>query len=339
MSSPVNAVNAVNTVNTGSTDPNLLTIGMAQIAAVWLDREATTRKVIDYIGQAATQHCGFVVFGEALLPGYPFTIEWTDGARFNSDVQKDVHAHYLEQAVQIEAGHLDSICATAAKYGIAVMLGIIERPKDRGGYSIYASRVHIGADGVIASVHRKLMPTYEERLTWAPGDGHGLQVHPLGAFTVGGLNCYENWMPLSRAALYAQGEDLHVALWPGNVRNTVDITRFIALESRSFVVSVSALMRETDIPRSTPHFDLMSSRCPEVMANGGSCIAAPNGEWVVSPVADVEGLTVATIDQREVRRERQNFDLAGHYSRPDVTRLVVDRERRSIATFTDPAST
>jgi nitrilase len=328
----------VNTPKATHSDTQLLTIGMAQIAAVWLDREATTRKVIDYIAKAASQQCGFVVFGEALLPGYPFTIEWTDGARFNSAIQKDVHAHYLEQAVQIEAGHLDSICAAAAQHNIAVMLGIIERPKDRGGYSVYASRVHIGADGVIASVHRKLMPTYEERLTWSPGDGHGLQVHPLGAFTVGGLNCYENWMPLSRAALYAQGEDLHVALWPGNVRNTVDITRFIALESRSFVVSVSALMRKTDIPPNTPHVDLMIERCPDVMANGGSCIAGPNGEWVVSPVADVEGLTVATIDQREVRRERQNFDLAGHYSRPDVTSLVVNRERRGIATFSDGSS-
>ncbi len=313
----------------------LLTVGMAQIAGVWLDREATTTKIISYIDQAAAQRCGFVVFGEAILPGYPFTIEWTDGARFNSDFQKDVHAHYLEQAVQIEAGHLDTICAAAARNNIAVMLGIIERPTDRGGYSIYCSRVHIGADGVIASVHRKLMPTYEERLTWAPGDGHGLQVHAVGPFTVGGLNCYENWMPLTRAALYAQGEDLHVAIWPGNVRNTVDITRFIALESRSYVTSVSALMRKTDFPASTPHLNEILERCPDVMATGGSCIAAPNGAWVVEPVADKEGLIVATIDQLEVRRERQNFDLAGHYSRPDVTRLTVDRRRQSFATFNE----
>lgn len=305
------------------------------MAAVWLDREATTAKVIDYIGRAAAKGCEFVAFGEALLPGYPFTIEWTDGARFNSDVQKDVHAHYVEQAVQIEAGHLDSICAAAAKHNIAVMLGIIERPRDRGGYSIYCSRIHIGADGTIGSVHRKLMPTYEERLTWAPGDGHGLQVHRVGEFTVGGLNCYENWMPLSRAALYAQGEDLHVAIWPGNVRNTVDITRFIALESRSFVMSVSGVMRKTDIPADTPHIEMMLERCPEIMANGGSCIAGPNGQWVIEPVADLEDIFVATIDQREVRRERQNFDLAGHYSRPDVTRLVVDRRRQGLVSFED----
>ncbi len=314
-------------------DSSVLVVGMAQIAAVWLDRAATTAKVIDYIGRAAAAGCEFVAFGEAVLPGYPFTIEWTDGARFNSDVQKDIHAHYVDQSVSIERGHLESICAAAAHHKIAVMLGIIERPADRGGYSIYCSRVHIGADGVIGSVHRKLVPTYEERLTWSPGDGHGLQVHRVGAFTVGGLNCYENWMPLSRSALYAQGEDFHVAIWPGNVRNTVDITRFIALESRSFVMSVSAVMGKADIPAGTPHRDLMLERCPEVMANGGSCLVGPNGQWIVEPVADREDLIVATIDQREVRRERQNFDLAGHYSRPDVTRLVVDRRRQSLATF------
>jgi nitrilase len=314
---------------------DLLTVGLAQISSVMLDREATTEKIVGFIAEAANQGCGLVVFGEAVLPGYPFWIEWTNGARFNSSVQKDLHAHYLEQAVQIEAGHLDRICAVAAKHEIAVILGIIERPMDRGGYSVYCSRVHIGADGGIASVHRKLMPTYEERLSWAPGDGHGLQVHPVGPFTVGSLNCFENWMPLTRSALYAQGEDLHVAIWPGNVRNTVDITRFISQEARTFTISVSGLFRKEDFTRNTPHYELLIENCPPVMANGGSCISSPSGEWIIEPTADVETLLIATLDQREVRRERQNFDPAGHYSRPDVTRLEVDRRRQNFARFSD----
>ncbi|MDC8759276.1 carbon-nitrogen hydrolase family protein [Janthinobacterium fluminis] len=316
-----------------TTNPDLLTVGLAQIAPVWLNRDATLAKIVDYIGRAAEQRCRFVVFGEALLPGYPFWIELTDGARFNSQVQKEIHAHYVEQAVQIEAGDLDAVCAAAARHGVAVMLGCIERPRDRGGYSIYCSRVYIGADGAIGSVHRKLMPTYEERLTWAQGDGHGLRVHRLGAFTVGGLNCYENWMPLSRAALYAQGEDLHVALWPGNLRNTEDITRFIAKEGRGYTISVSALMRREDFPADTPHLDLILAQCPEVLANGGSCIAAPDGTWLIAPAVGDECLLVATLDRAAVRRERQNLDQAGHYARPDVTRLVVDRRRQGVATF------
>ncbi len=228
-----------------------LTIAVAQIAPVWLDRSATLDKIIDYVERAAAAGCAFVTFGEALLPGYPFWIEHTDGARFDSDLQKEIHAHYVDQAVQIEAGHLDKLRTLCQQWKIAVMLGIIERPSDRGGHSIYCSRVHICSDGQIGSVHRKLTPTYEERLSWAPGDGHGLVVHPLGPFTVGGLNCYENWMPLSRAALYAQGEDLHVALWPGNLRNTEETTRFLAREGRSYVLAVSGLMRREDISGNT----------------------------------------------------------------------------------------
>jgi len=311
-----------------------LTVGLAQIAPVWLDREATLAKVVDWIGRAAAADCGFVAFGEALVPGYPFWIEHTDGARFESGLQKDIHAHYLDQAVQVEAGHLDGVCAAAARLRVAVMLGTIERPADRGGHSVYCSRVHVGADGKVASVHRKLLPTYEERLSWAPGDGHGLQVHPIGPFTAGGLNCYENWMPLSRAALYAQGEDLHVALWPGSLCNTGDTTRFLAREGRSYVLAVSGLMRREDVPAGSPAAAMLD-RCPDVLADGGSCIAGPDGAWVVPPVTGREHLVVATLDHREVRRERQNFDLAGHYARPDVTRLVVDRRRQSLASFQD----
>lgn len=142
-------------------------------------------------------------------------------------------------------------------------------------------------------------------------------------------------MPLPRAALYAQGEDLHVALWPGNVRNTGDITRFIARESRSYVISASALLRRTDIGDALPHGAEIREASEEVLANGGSCIAAPDGNWLVEPVADAECLIAATLHHGFVRRERQNFDPAGHYARPDVTRLVIDRRRQSTVEFVD----
>ena len=315
-------------------DADKLTVGLAQVAPVWLDRSATITKVVDWIGKAARRGCGFVCFGEALTPGYCFWLEHTDGARFESSLQKEIHAHYLEQAVQIEADHLAPVTDAAKTFSIAVMLGIIERPTDRGGHSLYCSRVHIGADGRIKSVHRKLTPTYEERLAWAPGDGHGLQTHPVGPFTVGGLNCWENWMPLSRAALYAQGEDMHVALWPGNLRNTEPTTRFLAREGRSYVLAVSGLLRKSDIPAGSPARAMLEG-CSDVLADGGSCIASPDGAWLRKPVVGTEDLVVASLDHKEVRRERQNFDQAGHYSRPDVTRLIVNRERQSIATFLD----
>jgi len=310
-----------------------LKVALAQIAPVWLNKAATIDKVLMTATQAADQSAELVVFGESFIPGYPFWIERTEGATFNSDTQKEFHAKYLNEAVCIEAGDLDSICTLARERNIAIVTGIIERPVDRGGHSIYCSLVYISASGKIENVHRKLMPTYEERLSWSPGDGHGLRTFPLGPFTMGALNCWENWMPLPRAALYGQGENLHIAIWPGSEQNTEDITRFMAREGRSFVISVSAILRPEDIPADIPFRDQILARCEPWFANGGSCIAAPDGEWILNPQANTEDIFYATLDREQVFRERQNFDPAGHYSRPDVTRLTVNRSRQSTVSF------
>lgn len=316
-------------------DSRYLTVALGQLAPVWLNKAQTIEKILAAIHQAADQGAKLVAFGETLLPGYPFWLEPTGGAVFNSEKQKRIHSHYLQQAVNIENGDLDEICTLAGQRGIAVIVGTAERASDRGGHSIYCSLVYISESGQIKNVHRKLMPTYEERLTWSPGDGHGLRTQALGDFTVGALNCWENWMPLPRAALYAQGEDLHVAIWPGGLHNTNDITRFIAKEGRSFVMSASSLMRASDFPADTPYLDEIIADAPEFFANGGSCIAAPNGEWVIEPQVGEEGVYVATIDQHQVLEERQNFDPVGHYSRPDVTQLHVNRERQSTVKLLD----
>lgn len=313
----------------------LLKVALAQSSPVWLDKGATIEKVKSFISQAGEAECDLVAFGEGLLPGYPFWLSMTNGSEFNSRMQKEIHSHYARNAIQIERGDLDEICTLAKEKQLAVYLGIIERAVDRGGHSLYCSLVYINKEGKILSVHRKLQPTYEERLTWSPGDGHGLQVHSLKEFRVGGLNCWENWMPLSRMALYGLGENLHVATWPGSDENTSDITRFIAKESRSFVISVSGLMRIEDFPKETPHLKTILQNATPVIANGGSCIAGPDGEWIVAPVIDTEGLIISTLDINRVYEERQNFDSVGHYSRPDVTQLIVNRERQSVIKIKD----
>jgi len=316
-------------------DPGNLKVSLAQISPVWLDRAATLEKVEDYIRQAAGQGSQLIAFGEALVPGYPFWPELTNGAVFESGLQKDLFAHYSSQAVDIDAGDLQMVCDVAGQHSIAVYLGCIERAADRGGQSLYASLVYIEASGRIGSIHRKLCPTYEERLVWSSGDGHGLQVHDLQGFRVGGLNCWENWMPLPRAALYAQGENVHVAVWPGSLRNTVDITRFIARESRSYVLSVSGLMHADSMGDAFPHASEVKAVASGWLADGGSCIAGPDGEWLLEPQVETEGLFSADLDLNMIRRERQNFDPAGHYSRPDVTHLEVDRSRQTTVTFKD----
>ncbi|MEO6254830.1 MAG: carbon-nitrogen hydrolase family protein [Ferruginibacter sp.] len=310
-----------------------LNIAIAQIAPVWLNKKLTIKKIETAIKEAATQKAQLVCFGETLLPGYPFWLQLTDGARFNNNTQKEIFAHYLNESVCIEKGDLKTICALAKKLHIAIYMGCAEKAADRGGHSIYCSLLYIDALGIIQSIHRKLMPTYEERLAWSIGDGNGLQVHTLGSFTVGGLNCWENWMPLARTALYAQGENLHVAVWPGNIRNTIDLTRHIAVENRMYVLSASGLMRTKDIPNTVPHHKLIKQQANEFLSNGGSCIAAPDGSWVIAPIIDKEIVVTATIEINEVRKERQNFDPSGHYARPDIFELNVNTKRQKLVYF------
>ena len=314
---------------------NNLRIALAQIAPVWLNKEKTIEKISGCILEAANQNADLIVFGEGLLPGYPYWLGLTNSTKFDSPVQKEIHAHYARNSIVIENGDLEGICKMAKSKKIAIYLGTIERATDRGGHSLYCSLIYINKKGKIKSVHRKLQPTFDERLTWSPGDGNGLRVHSLKQFTVGGLNCWENWMPLPRAALYAQGENLHIAVWPGSEHNTKDITRFIAREGRVFVVSVSSLMRKDDFPKHTPHYNEIIKNAPEVLSNGGSCIAGPDGEWIVPPILHKEGVFINDIDYNKILEERQNYDAVGHYSRPDITKLIVNRERQSVIEFKD----
>jgi nitrilase len=312
-----------------------LQVALAQIAPVWLNKKKTLDKIKEAMLQAAKEKAQLLVFGEGLLPGYPFWLALTDGAQWDLKINKSLHAHYAQNAVNIEDGDIEELCVLAKEHTMAVYVGVIERATNRGGHSLYCSLVYINEQGVICSVHRKLQPTYDERLTWAPGDGNGLQVHPLEGFTVGGLNCWENWMPLPRAALYGMGENVHCAVWPGSDHNTKDITRFIARESRSYVISVSSLMHKTDFPTDTPYIKELLAAAPEQLANGGSCVANPDGSWLLEPQLHTEGVFHAEIQMDRVYEERQNFDPVGHYSRPDVTQLHLNRERQSTLKIKD----
>ncbi len=302
-------------------------VAIAQIAPVLLNRDATIARVVERIQEAGRAGARLIAFGESLVPAYPLWLCRVDGARFEADDLKQLHAAYLDQGVSIEAGHLEPVCVAAREADCVVVLGVAERAADRGGHTLYCSCVTIQRGGAIVSVHRKLMPTYEERLAWGMGDGNGLVTHEVGPFTLGSLNCWENWMPLARAALQAQGCNLHVAIWPGCQRLTRDITRFVAQESRSYVLSASGLIRPEDVPADVP---LRARMCgdEEVFYDGGSCIARPDGSWQVEPVVGREGLITTDLDIEQVYAARQSFDPSGHYARPDVLQLHLNRARQ-----------
>ena len=192
---------------------------------------------------------------------------------------------------------------------------------ERDGGSIYCTLLTFGPDGCLLGRHRKVKPTFEERLVWADGDGHGLKTYPFKDTRIGGLNCWENWLPLARASLHQQGEMIHVALWPGSHGLTKDISRFMALEGRSWVVSTSGLVRSKDFDHLSlddfPMRDILMAKM-DSWQNGGSIIVNPKGEVVAGPLIDEEGISYADIDPQMAVEERQNLDISGHYSRWDI---------------------
>ena len=310
-------------------------IAAAQARPYWLDPSATTKKVIAWLENAAAQQVELVAFPETFLSGYPSWLEHTDAARFDDAMQKRAYAAYLDAAVEVTGPEILRITEAARDLGIFVYLGTIERDITVGRGTVFCTLVAIDPHAGVVGTHRKLMPTYEERLVWGIGDGNGLRVHQVGATRVGGLNCFENWMPQARHALYAQGEELHVSVWPGNPRNTVDITRFIAQEGRVFSLAANGLLGLADIPADFPLRAALEEAGVTEYCRGGSALAAPDGSWLVEPLADEERLIVADIDLAEVRAERLTVDPTGHYSRPDVFTVDVDRRRRAASRFQD----
>lgn len=316
-------------------DPGHLRVGIAQQAPVWGNRAATTEIVLSTIADAAAQGVRLLVFPETFLPGYPFWVCRTDGAVFDDEGQKAAYAYYVEQAVEADGPELQTIAQCARDHQVFVYLGIAERGTRSARGTVFCSLAAIDPESGTVTVHRKLLPTYDERLVWGHGDGYGLCCHRLDGVNVGGLCCWENWMPQVRQALYADGEDLHVSVWPGNKSLTEDISRFIAREGRVWSIAASGILTSDDIPADFPLATQLAGRGHEVYFDGGSTIVAPSGRVVVEPVVTHGQLIVADLETAAVRRERLLFDPTGHYARPDVFDFTVDRRRKDSARFID----
>ncbi len=261
-----------------------------------------------------------IVFPETWIPGYPAWLDsCRDAALWDHAPVKTVFARIAENSVSIPGPALDHLSATAREVGATLVLGLSERvDKGTGRGTLYNSLITIGPDGRLLNHHRKLMPTYTERLVWGAGDVEGLRAVDTPAGRVGALVCWEHWMPLARQALHESGEDVHVAVWP-TVHDLHQVaSRQYAFEGRCFVLASGALMRASSLPPELePHPDRVSGPDQWVL-RGGSAIIGPDGRYVAEPVYDEPTIVMAELDFRRASEESMTLDVTGHYHRPEL---------------------
>lgn len=295
------------------------TAAAVQAAPAYLDRDATIDKACRLIEEAAGKGARLIVFPETWVPGYPF---WVFGSLV---VSGSLFTRLFKNAVEIPSPATDALCRAAARAGAYVAIGINERDTRFKG-SLYNTLLYIDDRGVILGAHRKLMPTHAERTVWGMGDGSGLHVFDTSVGRLGGLICWEHEMPLTRYAMYAQGEQVHASVWPAfsTQNHHIDFgCRQYAFEGACFVVASCGYLTEALVPEE------LGIRGQAVLdANGGSGIIGPNGEYLAGPLYGKEGILYADIDLEQILARKHYLDVTGHYSRPDVVQLVLHDQPR-----------
>lgn len=282
---------------------------------------------------AAADGARLVVFPETWLPGYPVWLDLCrDANLWNHDPVKQVFVNMAEQAVNLSGASGRALTQIAADLGIVLVTGITERIDEGPGRgTLYNSLVTIGSDGRLLNHHRKLVPTYTERLVWGPGDTAGLRSVATEVGRVGGLICWEHWMPLARQELHNCGEDIHVAVWP-NVHEMHQVaSRHYAFEGRCFVMASGALLRAASLPHGWEIHPSKVGGEEGWVLRGGSAIIAPDGSYLTGPVYDQTMIISADLDLRMIRAESMTLDVTGHYSRPDCFNFETKKSARHAA--------
>jgi nitrilase len=307
-------------------------IAIVQEPPVFLDRDKTIAKAAVKIAETAARGAELIVFNEAFVPGYPAWI-WRLKPSGDFRLSETLHARLVANAVDLSSDQMQPICDAAAKARATVICGVNERDSKISGTTIYNSLVTVGPDGALLNVHRKLMPTNPERMVWGFGDASGLRVVDTPAGRVGGLICWENFMPLARYALYGQGVEVLVAPTNDSGDGWLGSLQHIAREARCWVLGAGNVLRVSDLPADFPDRERLYPDAEEWMNPGDSVVIAPGGEIVAGPMRKEIGLLEADINRSRVVAARRAFDVAGHYSRPDIFTLEVDARPQSPLAF------
>jgi predicted amidohydrolase len=307
----------------------MIRVAIAQ-AEVQPTLDAGLAATIRLVGDARAAGAGLVVFPETWLPGYPAWLDvCRDVALWDHEPVKRVFRRMAEESVVVPGPATDALSAAARDAGIVVVIGVTERVDSGPSHgTLYNAALTFDADGRLANHHRKLVPTYTERMVWGLGDADGLTAVETKIGRVGALVCWEHWMPLARQAMHDSGEDIHVALWPTAHEMLQVASRHYAFEGRCFVLAAGSLMRASALPPELePHAGKIRSSGGWLL-RGGSAIVGPDGRYVVEPCFDRPELIVSDIDIGRVREERMTLDVSGHYHRPELLRLGIDRSTR-----------
>lgn len=308
-------------------------VAIIQKPPVLLDRQKTIERALHGIDEAVAEGASLLVFPEAYLPGYPTWI-WRLRPGDDRALLGKIHARLRENAIDLAGNDLQPLQDAASKHGVTIVIGINELDSQFSGTTIFNTVVVIGAGGEILNRHRKMMPTNAERMVWGLGDATGLRVVETPAGRLGSLICWENYMPLARYSLYAQGIEIYVApTWDAD-DSWLATMRHIAKEAGCWVISTAPALHFNDLPDDFPEREKLFD-ADEWINDGNSVVVKPMGTVVAGPLHRDKGILYAEVDKEDARRARRSLDVSGHYSRPDIFSFSVDRRPHDPVKFSD----
>lgn len=308
-----------------------ITVAVVQASPIFMNLDASLVLAVDLVQRAASKGAKLIAFGETWLPGYPAWLDYSpNAALWNHEPTREVFAHLRRNSVVVPGRETETLGAIARECGVTLVIGVNERVEQGAGNgTLYNSLLTFDQNGTLINHHRKLVPTYTERLVWGQGDAAGLEAVTTDAGRIGGLICWEHWMPLARQTLHTSGERIHIAVFPTVHEMHRIASRHYAFEGRCFVMAAGLIMKAGDLPPQLAMSGEQESSPDKPLLRGGSCIIAPDGSFVVEPVFDTEEIIVAELNLTLIDKEMMTLDVSGHYSRPDVFDVKVNRGSRA----------